>query len=299
MNDSARGAMAALAAYRDDISGATVTAGTNVAYTVATFSGFDTLAHLDKQVVAFTPHTTNGAGPVVLNVDSTGSRPLRTSPGIELLQGTIIQGTPYLAVLNNTDGSYYLQGFYGSAYNVPLGGMLETTDSVVPNSSFVAPVGQAISRTTYATYFARVGTNFGAGDGATTFNVIDMRGCVGVVTDGGAGRMPGVGLNSAGGVAGASQALALSQIPNYAPPFSGNSVTPTGAVSSGVIYGGAIIGVPTGSGAFTSTNFGAINVNINPITPSGTVGSINGGQGQVAINTAMPYRGVNKILRII
>ena len=36
--------------------------------------------------------------------------------------------------------------------------------------------GQAVSRTTYAALFAAIGTSFGAGDGATTFNVPDFRG---------------------------------------------------------------------------------------------------------------------------
>jgi phage-related tail fiber protein len=36
--------------------------------------------------------------------------------------------------------------------------------------------GAAISRTTYAGLFAAIGTNFGAGDGSTTFNLPDLRG---------------------------------------------------------------------------------------------------------------------------
>lgn len=36
--------------------------------------------------------------------------------------------------------------------------------------------GAAVSRTTYAALFAAIGTTFGAGDGATTFNVPDARG---------------------------------------------------------------------------------------------------------------------------
>jgi len=36
--------------------------------------------------------------------------------------------------------------------------------------------GQAVSRTTYADLFSLIGTNFGAGDGQTTFNVPDYRG---------------------------------------------------------------------------------------------------------------------------
>ena len=35
--------------------------------------------------------------------------------------------------------------------------------------------GRAISRTTYAELFAKLGTTFGAGDGSTTFNLPDFR----------------------------------------------------------------------------------------------------------------------------
>lgn len=36
--------------------------------------------------------------------------------------------------------------------------------------------GQALSRTEYADLFAVIGTNFGSGDGSTTFNLPDLRG---------------------------------------------------------------------------------------------------------------------------
>lgn len=36
--------------------------------------------------------------------------------------------------------------------------------------------GSAVSRTTYATLFAAIGTTYGSGDGTTTFNVPDLRG---------------------------------------------------------------------------------------------------------------------------
>src|SRR6202790_5143927 len=69
LNDSARAMMAATAKYRDDIAGAIVTTGTSTAYLVSTFQVFDTLAHLNGQMIAFTPHATNGAT-VTMNVDS-------------------------------------------------------------------------------------------------------------------------------------------------------------------------------------------------------------------------------------
>jgi hypothetical protein len=80
---------------------------------------FDTLAHLNCQMIAFTPHITNGAT-VTLNVDSLGAKPLRSSPGIELLAGTIIQGPAYVATYNSSDVAFYLHGFFGNPYNVPI-----------------------------------------------------------------------------------------------------------------------------------------------------------------------------------
>jgi phage-related tail fiber protein len=54
--------------------------------------------------------------------------------------------------------------------------------TVIPYGSTSAPYvyikcnGAAISRTVYADLFAAIGTNFGGGDGSTTFNVPDLRG---------------------------------------------------------------------------------------------------------------------------
>lgn len=55
--------------------------------------------------------------------------------------------------------------------------------SVVQGVTWVFPYGQAVSRTTYATLFARLGTAYGVGDGTTTFNLPDYRGRVGAGQD--------------------------------------------------------------------------------------------------------------------
>ncbi|APQ13411.1 hypothetical protein BJP27_18605 [Pseudomonas oryzihabitans] len=47
--------------------------------------------------------------------------------------------------------------------------------SSAPNG-YLKANGAAVSRTTYATLFAAIGTTFGAGDGSTTFNLPDLRG---------------------------------------------------------------------------------------------------------------------------
>ena len=45
-----------------------------------------------------------------------------------------------------------------------------------PPTGWLECDGTAISRTTYAGLFAKIGTTFGNGDGATTFNIPDLRG---------------------------------------------------------------------------------------------------------------------------
>lgn len=175
VNDSARAMMARTAEWRDDVSGTIATAGSPTAYTVGSAQGFDTLAHLHGALIAFVPHATCGAT-VTLNVDGLGAKPLRSSPGVELPSGLLIQGTPYAATYSNADGAFYLRGFYALPYAIPVGGLLPYVGASAPNSSFALPFGQAISRTTYATLFALVGTTFGGGDGSTTFNLPDLRG---------------------------------------------------------------------------------------------------------------------------
>ena len=56
------------------------------------------------------------------------------------------------------------------------------TGSVIPFAGATAPVGwllcfgQNVSRVTYASLFAVIGTQYGSGDGATTFGIPDLRG---------------------------------------------------------------------------------------------------------------------------
>jgi len=297
VNDSSRAMMARTAEYRDDIAGAIVTGGTSTAYTVTSFEVFDTLAHLNGQMIAFTPHTTSGAT-VTLNVDGLGAKPLRSAPSVELLAGTIIQGTPYVALYNNSDAAFYLQSFYGNPYNVPLAGGLDYWGATAPNSSFAFPSGQAISRTTYATMFAIVGTAHGAGDGSTTFNLPDLRGRIATVNDalGGtdAHRLDGaiVFRNTVGGTGGLSTAsLGTGNLPPYTPSGSiVSTVTNNNGVwliTDGVVFpvaGGGANPRPQGQG--------------QPLVSSTFTGSPQGGSSQPFF-IVQPGIICNYILRII
>lgn len=299
VNDSARGIMSDVAKWRDDISGAIVTGGSSTAYTVTSYSVFTSLALMNGQMIAFTPHTTNGAT-VTLNVDGLGAKPLRPAPSIELQSGVLIQGTPYAAVYNNSDQVFYLFGV-GTAPAIPLGSSIDYWGTTAPSSHFVLAYGQAISRTTYSTLFSLLSTTYGSGDGTTTFNVPDLRGRVTAGKDdmGGSSafRLTSVGLGVGGDVlgnAGASESYTL--VTGNLPPY-----TPSGTNSGG-------------SASFTYTqnnmqNGGSITVTAlagsglgNTVTTTFTqptfTGSAQGGTS-TPFSRCQPTIITNKLLRII
>ena len=73
---------------------------------------------------------------------------------------------------------------WDSSPSMPTGSVVMWSTTSAP-SGWLLCDGSAVSRTTYASLFAVIGTTFGAGDGSTTFNVPNFK-----------GRMP-VGYNSA------------------------------------------------------------------------------------------------------
>lgn len=65
--------------------------------------------------------------------------------------------------------------YLNNLQTVPVGAVAFFAANSVP-SGWVKANGAALSRTTYAALFAKIGTTYGAGDGTTTFNVPDLRG---------------------------------------------------------------------------------------------------------------------------
>jgi microcystin-dependent protein len=299
VNDSARAMMAATAKYRDDIAGAIVTSGTSTAYAVLSYQGFDTLAHLNGQMIAFTPHVTNAAT-VTLNVDVLGAKPLRTAPDAELAAGVIVQGTPYTALYNDNDGAFYLQGVFGNPYSIPIAGGLDYWGSTAPNSSFAFPVGQAISRATYSALFALVGTAYGSGDGTTTFNLPDKRGRVSAAIDptgsviNSTTTLPnGATLGARGGEQ--IHTLVLGEIPQHSHANSLNDPGHVHLQQFPVAGGGS--NFPDVSGTGTS-QVGTFGINTQPSTTSITINNANQGGGG-AHNNLQPTIICNYIMRII
>lgn len=299
VNDSARAMMASTAKWRDDISGSIVTAGTSTAYTVTSNQTFDNLTRLAGQMIAFTPHATNGAT-VTLNVDGLGAKPLRSSPGIDLPAGVLAQGTPYVAIYNATDSAFYLRGFFGSPYYVPLGSIVEFTGASVPNSSFVFPAGQALSRTTYAPLFSLIAVTYGAGDGSTTFNVPDLTGRVTAMKEAAPNRLSTTyfGANSsamgaAGGVD--NRTLGTANLPPYTPSGSVASSVSSAVVSLQSAANGGQNAFATSSTVGGSANMsGALGLTLG----SSFTGSAQGGSS-TPFGTVQPTIILNKIMRVI
>lgn len=107
-----------------------------------------------------------------------------------------------------------------------------------PPSGWLECNGAAVSRTTYATLFAFIGTRAGAGDGSTTFNVPDLRGYFMRGWDHAAGNDPNAGTRTdsgdgtSGDHVGTKQADALAaHIHTYTRPNPLNGPTnhPTGS----------------------------------------------------------------------
>jgi microcystin-dependent protein len=298
VNDGARGMMAAAAKHRDDIAGLLITGGTSTAYTIFTNQGFDTLAHLHGAMICFTPHVTNGANGTSLNVDGLGVKPILPAPGVGLQGGVLVQGTPYAVMYNHTDGAFYLHGFFGNPYNVPLAAGMDYWAPTAPNTSFAFPIGQAISRTTYATLFALIGTTYGGGDGSTTFNLPDKTGRVSAMKEAVATRLTAThfGGNSAnlGAVGGLeTHTLNTTQIPAHT---HANTLNDPGHVHGGGQANNQNASGGTNNQIQISWFGGAVNTSL--ATTGMTITNASAGGG-AAHNNVQPTIICNYIIRIL
>jgi len=302
INDSARAMMAATAKYRDDTAGLLFTSGTATAYSLTSNQGFVSQAAMNGAEISFMMHVTNGQNPT-LSVDGYGAAALimdSASGYTPVPAGTLIVGSVYEAVYLSSVNQWRMKNFYQVPYVMPIGAGMDYWGSSVPSNNFAFPVGQAISRTTYATLFALIGTQFGGGDGSTTFNLPDKRGRVSAANDGMGGSTAGrltlsyFGAGNVVGTAGGSEGQVLSptQIPqitstasanlgvsvsssryvaqqaNDASAFSAQAGGPTGGVSAGAGFSvGTLASSGSASGTVSSTSNntgGAGHLNVQP-----------------------------------
>jgi hypothetical protein len=103
------------------------------------------------------------AGSLPANTIAAGSL-----PGTAITTGTL----PSVALVNNSITSLQL----APVIQIQPGMMMDWAPGGAAPPGWLLSSGQAISRTTYALLFLAIGTTYGAGDGATTFNLPDTRG---------------------------------------------------------------------------------------------------------------------------
>lgn len=138
---------------------------------------------------------------------------------------------------------------------VPAGTVAFTAASAAPTGWLLCD-GAAVSRTTYAALFAAIGTQYGVGDGSTTFNVPNMK-----------GRVP-VGLDSADssfdtrGETGGQKTHTLTV--NEMPPHNHNPITMGWGPGTSHLGSMATDLLEFGSHVSTSVGGGAAHNNLQP-----------------------------------
>lgn len=160
---------------------------------------------------------------------------------------------------------------------LPVGTISYFPDASIP-TGWLQANGQAVSRTTYAALFAKIGTTYGVGNGTTTFNLPDGRGRALIVAGQGTG-LTDRALGSTGGAE--THTLAEAEMPLHGHPTR-IAVQSAGTASSNTT-GGALLNT-TGATSYAA-HTGAVSN-----TAGQQVGGTGGGQSH---NNMQPFMSVN------
>lgn len=186
-----------------------------------------------------------------------------------------------------------------AAAGLALTGELKTWSTAVAPTGWLLCNGAAVSRATYAALFAVIGTTFGVGDGATTFNVPNTvnRAIVG-----------SGGLYALGATGGSKDASVVNHVhPFTSGAMSANATHSHTASDSGhthpaglgviLVGGGSVSGV---SSLASATGSGFANITVTSTntdhTHSGTTSNPTGGVA-VTDQNMMPYIALAQIIK--
>lgn len=203
---------------------------------------------------------------------------------------------------------------------------MELLSSAVPNVNEIMPVGtivqtarssattgwllcqgQAISRTTFSSLFAAIGTQYGSGDGSTTFNIPNLQNRVPV------GKGSEVEFDTLGETGGSkTHTLTESEIPSHthtqsahAHTFSGSTST-DGAHTHTTLINASLVNTRTaGTASYNVDNGGSMSTSSagsHSHSYSGTTSSnastINSTGGGAAHNNLQPYIVLNYMIKV-
>lgn len=162
---------------------------------------------------------------------------------------------------------------------LPCGSVITWSGATAPPNWLLCD-GTAVSRTTYSSLFAVVGTSYGNGDGSTTFNLPDLRGRVPVGKNAGTFGT----LGSTGGAE--THTLTEAQMPSHTHIQNAHTHNQSGQTVSNF----------TGYGQNSAINGNAANPSGLTVTGSTTATNQNAGGGQ-AHNNLQPYQVLNYIIK--
>jgi microcystin-dependent protein len=167
-----------------------------------------------------------------------------------------VEGSTRLVDGNQANGKVLTSDASGNATwqaltPVPAGGIIAYGGTAVPTGWFICD-GSAVSRTTYATLFAAIGTAWGSGDGSTTFNLPDMRGMFLRGVDGTASVDPDKATRTANN-AGGNTGNNVGSEQSYQVQSHNHTMSNHGNTSNASLGLGSPVYVPSGSSTTTNT----------------------------------------------
>ena len=186
---------------------------------------------LSDSLNALDDHThANGSGLPVrrIHVDATDNTTVTASAGVASIKDASI--TTAYAVTGTS---------------LPVGSIISFFDrnNGAPTGDWLRCDGSAVSRTTYATLFAVIGTKFGSGDGSTTFNLPALAGQFLRGADLGAARDPDRASRTASGSGGATGdnvgTLQKGATKVHTHPVTTDRAWRSGSGGGGATYGGS------------------------------------------------------------
>ena len=176
INDSARAVMAAIAAFRDDLAGLTVTAGTGNAYTASVFANIDTY----RTGLAFwCKFDRANTGACTLSVNGLTTVAFTKSDGTDFVTGDIkanstakIYYNPAVPRFELGISSKHQHDIADITGGASLGavqaqcpaGSIFSFAAAIPPSGFLICDGSSLLRTAYTALFANISTSWGAAD---------------------------------------------------------------------------------------------------------------------------------------
>jgi microcystin-dependent protein len=150
---------------------------------------------------------------------------------------------------------------------MPSGTVLPYAGSALPGNpnDYLFCNGAAVSRSTYSNLFTAIGTDYGVGDGSTTFNIPDLRGRVIAGQDDMGGTSANVLTDSQadqlGGTLGAEDhTLTVNEMPSHTHGL----IIDSGSEDDFGTSGGNTNNVSSGSGDTNATGGGSAHNNVQP-----------------------------------